>query len=263
APTQRWALIIGVADYAAVRQRTGSGISDLPQVARDLVQYEQMMLDTGTPRSNITVLKDASATTLNVTLELKKLVAKVGPGDLVGVFLSGHGGPSDFSPSGYGMPALHDFAFNNPALLDFWQLQSLCMGLPCQQVLWVIDTCHSGNAARNLITAEMGAGGVQAVSNIGGPDAARVAQSVQGQKHFAVVTASTSQESSFDGVFTSRFTRTLTAIKGSQPVAEVLRSKVGPDVVQYTRQICSRQKCEMPQQTPTFGYSGQGQLIRL
>ncbi|WP_320422286.1 caspase family protein [Roseateles agri] len=265
APTQRWALIIGVVDYAPVRQRTGSECSDLPGVANDLQQYEQMMLDAGTPRSNILVLKNEKATTSDITLALKQLVAKVGPNDMVGVFLSGHGagGSLEFSPSGYGMPILSDFNWKTPALLDFWQLQALCMALPCQQVLWVIDTCHSGNAVRNLVTVEVGAGKVQAQANVAGPDAVRVSQAVRDQKHFAVVTASSSKEVSYDGVFTSRFTNALRASKGKQPVEEILRAKVGPDVVQYSRQICSKRKCEEPQQTPTFGYSGQGNLIRL
>ncbi len=273
-PGKRWALVIGVSDYGPVRERLGvknpSDLSDLPGVAKDVVNFRKSLMDLGVPADHIWTLRESDATTYKINLALKLLVDKLAPDDMVTVFLSAHGGSKEGSVSGYGAPILFDYD-QKESSLDFWQLQSLCMGLPCQQVLWVIDTCFSGNAARNLVTVEVSSTGVQAAQGVGGPDAKRVARgALGGQKHFAVLTAASSNEISWDapskggGLFTALLLSSLRDNRSRRSVAEVVREQVAPKVISESRVMCkANHDCKYPQQTPVFAYAGLGNQIKL
>jgi len=272
-PHKRWALVVGMSDYSSVRQREGMEISDLHGVSKDTDNFAQAMLDMGMPRKNMAVLRNAEATSEALRRQLKHLARQVAPDDMVVFALSAHGGPKDSSISGYGAPILADFSRrgDNASALDFWELQGLCKALPCQQVLWVIDTCFSGNAARDLVTVEISAQGVQATQGIGGPDAHRVAQGfgpAEG-KAFAVVTAASSEEVSWDnpvhgGIFTVQLLTALRAAQGRKSIEQLVVKEVRPKVIEQSRDICRRRNdCTMPQQTPVFAYAGLGNQIKL
>ncbi|WP_133155187.1 caspase family protein [Kinneretia aquatilis] len=272
-PSKRWALVVGISDYSSVRQREGIEISDLQGVAKDTENFAQAMLDMGMPRKNLAVLRNADATSEAIRRALKQLARQVAPDDMVVFALSAHGGSKDISISGYGAPILSDFkrSGDNASALDFWELQSLCKSLPCQQVLWVIDTCFSGNAARDLVTVEISAQGVQAAQGIGGPDANRVAQGFGAGdgKAFAVVTAASSEEVSWDtpakgGIFTVHMLAALRAAQGRSSIEQLVVKEIRPKVIEQSRDICRRRRdCPMPQQTPVFAYAGLGNQIKL
>jgi hypothetical protein len=61
-PARKFALVVGVSDYAAVRQRGERGVSDLRGVAVDRTNLASALRDIGFQPENITVLADSQAT---------------------------------------------------------------------------------------------------------------------------------------------------------------------------------------------------------
>jgi hypothetical protein len=274
APANRWAVVAGVSDYGPTRQRRGitkeSDLSNLPGVRRDVEQVTQTLLDLGFPPKQVASLLNEDASSAALRLLLKKLARLVGPEDLVVLFLSAHGAPKEGSVSGYGRPVLaDDGGASDPNTLDFWELQGLTRNLPARNVLWVIDTCFSGNAARNVVTAQISASGVTAVQGQVGPDASAVARNADQGQNFAVITASASDEVSLDteggGLFTVHFLKGLRSTRGSASVEQIIRQHVMGPVLDQSRQNCRRKgpECRFPQQTPQLAFTGRGNQIRL
>jgi hypothetical protein len=267
-PRQKWALVVGMSDYSGVRAATRSEISDLPGVARDTRFVVDSLRKLGFATERMRVLRDGQATGSNVRAALKELAAKAQPDDAVLIFFSAHGADKDASVSGFGMPILADFRPNDPAALDFWELQSFAKNLK-GRVLWISDTCHSGGAATNVASVVVSATGVQASLDVKGPDAKTVAGSAGPGQDFAILTACAPNEISWEdqdgGVFTTRLFRQLLAGGGRVPLARVFAEQVHGPVVERSRQMCRSQGvcAQYPQQTPVMAYNGNGHLIRL
>lgn len=273
APANRWAVVAGVSDYGPTRQRRGitkeSDLSNLPGVRKDVEQVTQALLELGFPPKQVASLLNEEASGGALRLLLKKLARLVGTDDLVVLFLSAHGAPKEASVSGYGRPVLaDDGGASDPNTLDFWELQSLTRNLPARNVLWIIDTCFSGNAARNVVTAQISASGVTAIQGQVGPDASAVARNADQGQNFAVITASASDEVSLDteagGLFTYHFLKGLRSTRGSASVEQVIKQHVMGPVLDQSRQNCRRRgpECRFPQQTPQLAFTGRGNQIR-
>lgn len=268
APRQRWALVVGMSDYSSVRANGVQGIKDLPGVARDTRMVAQTLQQLGFANEQMAVLTDAQATGTAMRGKLKQLAQRVQPDDVVLIFISAHGGNKDFSPSGFGMPILADYRDNDPSSLDFWELQSLARNLP-GRVVWINDTCHSGGAAANITSVVVGAAGVTASRDVRGPDAMAVARGAAAGQDFAILTASSPQEISWEtaegGLFTSRLFGALKRTGGQVPFGQLFAEQVQAGVVETSKQICQRANAcrEHPQQTPIMAYGGNGHLIRL
>lgn len=273
APANRWAVVAGVSDYGPMRQRLGitkeSDLSNLPGVRKDVEQVTQTLLDLGFPRKQVATLLNEEASGVALRSLLKQLARLVGPDDLIVLFLSAHGSSKEGSLSGYGRPVLaDDGGAKDPNTLDFWELQGLTRNLPARNVLWVIDTCFSGNAARNVVTAQISASGVTAVQGQVGPDASAVARNADQGQNFAVITASASNEASLDtsegGLFTVHFLKGLRSTRGSAPVEQIVRQHVMAPVLEHSRQACRRRgaECRFAQQTPQLAFTGRGNQIR-
>lgn len=268
APRQRWALVVGMSNYNVVRQAGVQGISDLPGVARDTQRVVATLSEMGFATERTAVFRDAQATSGNVRGILKQMAAKVGPDDLVVIFFSAHGGDKDFSASGFGMPILADYKPGDPNALDFWELQSLARNLR-GRVVWINDTCHSGGAANNVATVVVGSDGVQAQRDVRGPDAMTVARATVPGQDFAILTASSPNEISWEtpegGLFTTRLIGALKAGGGRLPLAHLFAEQVQPPVVRESKAICQRAKqCSAhPQQTPIMAFGGAGDRIVL
>jgi hypothetical protein len=268
APRQRWAVVVGMSNYASVRSNGVADISDLPGVARDAVQVESTLKQLGFAPERMTVLRDAQATGGAVRGTLKRLAGQVGPDDLVVMFFSAHGGDKDFSASGYGMPILADYKHHDPNTLDFWELQSMAKNLR-GKVVWINDTCHSGGAASNVATVVVGGNGVQAQRDVRGPDALTVARATSPGQDFAILTASSPHEISWEtpegGLFTTRLLAALKSSGGKVPLATLFAQQVQPPVVRESKTICQRaNECAAhPQQTPIMAFGGNGDRIAL
>jgi uncharacterized caspase-like protein len=268
APRQRWALLVGMSDYSMVRAATGAKIDDLPGVARDTTFVENSLARLGYARERTLVLRDARATGTNVRGALKELAAKAQPDDVVVIFFSAHGGDKDLSATGFGMPILADFKPNDPAALDFWELQSFAKNMRAR-VLWINDTCHSGGAATNVASVVVGPGGVSASLEVRGPDAAAVAGQAGPGQDFAILTSCAPNEIAWEtadgGLFTTRLFNQLIANQGQASLAQVYARGVHQHVVDTSKQICAKASAcaKYPQQTPRMAYNGNGHLIRV
>ena len=83
-PPQRWALLIGIADYRGTS-------SDLWHPDEDALDMKAELIEYGYPEANIKVLLNKKATASAITNAIDWLVSNEGPGDEVVFFYSGHG----------------------------------------------------------------------------------------------------------------------------------------------------------------------------
>jgi len=273
-PRRKHALLVGVSDYSALRQRQPDwSVNDLKGVRDDVANMGQALRGMGFDGGDVTVLLDAQATSGSVRRELMKLAARSTEDDLVLIAMSCHGGDKDLCPSGFGLPVLSDFIGpDDPNALDFWQLQSLVANLPARRVVLIVDTCHSGGVAKLMPSCVITADGVQAGKGKASPEPAALAAAAQANaalatRHIAILAASKPEELSLEdppngGLFTSRLLRALSATKGQQPLEQVFVEHVEPEVVATSKPLCKRiGECQV--QTPMFAYSGRGNMIRL
>lgn len=83
-PPQKWALLIGIADYR------GSS-SDLWHPDEDALEMKAELLEYGYPEANIKVLLNKKATASAISAAIDWLISNESPGDEVVFFYSGHG----------------------------------------------------------------------------------------------------------------------------------------------------------------------------
>lgn len=268
APKNRYALVVGMSNYAAVRAANNNApIADLPGVAKDTSFVVDSLGKLGFARDRMTVLRDGEASSTAVRGVIKSLAAKVQADDAVVIFISGHGVDKDESASGFGMPVLADFRMRDPSALDFWELQSFVKNLR-GRVVWINDTCHSGGAATNVASVVVTGQGVKASVGLRGPDAATVAnQAGQGQD-FAILTACAPNELSLEtaegGLFTTTLFKALLQNKGQVPLGQVFADNVAATVVERSRVLCKTGVCDKnPQQTPIMAFNGNGAAFRI
>jgi hypothetical protein len=268
APRNRYALVVGMSNYASVRAANNNApIGDLPGVAKDTAFVVDSLGKLGFAGDRMTVLRDGQATGTALRSVIKSLAAKVQPEDAVVIFISGHGVDKNESASGFGMPVLADFRLRDPAALDFWELQSFVKNLR-GRVVWINDTCHSGGAATNVASVVVSAQGFKASVGLRGPDAAAVAGQAGAGQDFAILTACAPQELSLEtaegGLFTTTLFKALVHTKGQVPLGELFADKVAATVVERSRQLCKSGVCDKnPQQTPIMAFNGNGAAFRL
>ncbi len=268
APRNRYALVVGMSNYAAVRAANNNApIGDLPGVAKDTSFVIDSLGKLGFTGDRMTVLRDGQATGTAVRGVIKSMAAKVQPEDAVVIFISGHGVDKDESASGFGMPVLADFRLRDPAALDYWELQSFIKNLR-GRVVWINDTCHSGGAATNVTSVVVTAQGVKTSAGIRGPDAATVANQAGTGQDFAILTACAPNELSLEtaegGLFTTTLFKALLQTKGQTPLGQLFAENVAASVVERSRVLCKSGVCDKnPQQTPIMAFNGNGAAFRL
>jgi Caspase domain len=268
APRNRYAVVVGMSNYAGVRAANKhAGITDLPGVAKDTTFVVDSLGKLGFASERITVLRDSQATGTALRSVIKSLAAQVQPDDAVLIFISGHGVDKDESASGFGMPVLADYRLRDPAALDFWELQSFVKNLR-GRVVWINDTCHSGGAATNVASVVVSGQGVQASVGLRGPDAATVAGQAGAGQDFAILTACAPNELSLEtaegGLFTTTLFKALVQTKGQVPLGQLFADNVAATVVERSRQLCKSGACDKnPQQTPIMAFNGNGAAFRL
>jgi hypothetical protein len=263
-----WLLDVGIGDYPA------GGPGDLPGPPTDVRNIRSALLGRGFANENVIELLDARATAAAVFQALDKLATQVGPNDLVVFFLSSHGAPPrDYGEAGVSRPVFYDFDDRkNPP--DFRQLLDRFAQLPARNLVLLIDTCFSGGAANQLNLVVAG-GSIEVRPVRTAPDLRQLTKSLKSTANFAVITASKPDEVSLDlgeevgGLFASKFINGLQAATKSDSLQKVFEGNVFNEVVDYSSRACAEalrrgwRPCHNPQQTPTFMYSGSGNLIRL
>ncbi len=269
APRNRHALVIGMSNYGVVRESNKNyPITDLPGVKRDTDFVVESLGKLGYSKERMTVLRDRQATGTAVRGAIKELAGKVQADDSVVIFISGHGADKDESTSGFGMPVLADYRVQDPAALDFWELQSFVKNMR-GRVVWINDTCHSGGAATHVASVVVSSKGVSAKVGVKGPDASTVAGNAAPGQDFAILTACAPSELSLEtaegGLFTTSLFKALVSAKGQLPLGQVFADTVAQQVIHQSRTMCkSGNLCGAhPQQTPVMAFNGNGAQFRL
>lgn len=267
---QRHALVVSLSDYSSLRQ-SGARITDLPGVAIDHANITGMLLKLGFTKENTTAFSNAEATTGNVRTALANLLTRAGPDDLVFIYIAGHGAPANYVPSGYGMPVLADTNLRGDAnALDYWELQSKVSNFRAGRVVVVIDTCHAGGASLNQDQVEIAADGFRSTQT-GIPTVdARTFAGGFGQRHVAILCASSVQEVALEfpdkrrgGVFTYNLVSALAERPGQRSLGDLMKQVVFPSVVKQSSEMCKLPRSDCKQQTPRLAYAGRGYDIRL
>ena len=161
AAAEQRALLIGVGKYSV------SGI-DLPGIDLDIERMQETLILMGFEDSQIHTLQDAKATSKNVIREMDTWMRKgVEAGDRVVFYFSGHG---SFTPDLDGdepdgvdeVLVTHDVrrvtqngkrALTGVVTDD--RLASLVAAVPSDNVLIIVDACHSGTVSRSLTMDNM------------------------------------------------------------------------------------------------------------
>lgn len=274
-PARVWAVIAGISDFKPASQRVGQKINDLPGVRKDVTTLEKLLRERGVPASQMTVLVDSQATSGEFRDALRRVQQSAGPDDLLIVAISSHGSAAN-GLSGYGVPLFHDYDPRNKATtVDFWEIQSAMLNVKARQVVWLVDTCHSGGATVGLIGGSADATSRGAVVEVGksgarGLTREKVAEAVfnpapvsqvfaESRRHVAIMSAATPAQYAMEvgdrgGLFTQSLADAIRKAPADATVAQLFE-RVQSQVTEEAR----RMKAD---QSPVLGVSGRGGEIR-
>ncbi len=158
------ALIVGVGRYTSITPLDGPA-HDVPAM-RDLVIRRM-----GAQPQDVVVLQDQAATAAAIRRELAALVTRSAPGDKVIIYFSGHGTSArDENARGYNLPdgtgafVPFDIGEGNRPLreqlivgrFDLRPLALEPLDKGGREVLLIMDSCYSGNAARGGLKPGIG-----------------------------------------------------------------------------------------------------------
>jgi hypothetical protein len=152
---RKFALVVGVSRY----KYHDGGLGDLAYAdvdARSLRDFLQSREGGGFSPADIVYLENEQATAEAVRGALAGFLPKAGPGDLILIFIAGHGGPDPYAPQElYFM--LHDtkLADMKQTALPMSELQeTLEHRVRAERLVVFIDTCHSaGLSGEKLVGA--------------------------------------------------------------------------------------------------------------
>jgi uncharacterized caspase-like protein len=142
-PPKRFALLVGVGDYADER------IPDLPACPRDVDALAEVLRDPNRglfPSDHVVVLREQDVVRANVVAALDSLARRAGPDDLVVVFFSGHGAVDD---KGRAYWVMHDTkvdALRSTALPEL-EITELLGEIRTRRLVTIIDACYSAATA--------------------------------------------------------------------------------------------------------------------
>lgn len=143
--TEKWAVIVGVGEFADSRLRLKFASSDARALEKVLADPEIGRFRDDT--YHIKTLTDTQATAANVRRTLDELATRVGPNDLVMLFVSSHGFVLRQSTMQARLfLAMHDMDVGHPdeAAISVDELASFSSRLRGAKMLVVLDVCMSG-----------------------------------------------------------------------------------------------------------------------
>jgi hypothetical protein len=153
---RKFALIVGVSRY-----KYHDGIGDLAYAdvdARALRDFLQSPEGGGFSPADTLFLENEQATLGAVRGALADFLPRAGPGDLILIFLAGHGGPDPYAPQDLYF-VLHDtkIADMPHTALRMKELQDvLDHGVRAQRLVVFVDTCHSAGLSGEKPVAARG-----------------------------------------------------------------------------------------------------------
>lgn len=141
-PVDRWALLVGISDYA-------HDSLDLKFAARDASRLRDALLQPiagAFPDDHVMALVDGEATLANLTKALRTFLKRPGPDDLVVVFFACHGSRDRDRPDNlYLLPHDTDPSDISGTALPMREVElALRETLLSRRVVVLVDTCHSG-----------------------------------------------------------------------------------------------------------------------
>jgi hypothetical protein len=265
----KWALMVGVSDFSHA-QGGESGRYNLAGVAVDMLTVRKAFTELGVPESRMLWLYNDKATTQGVRQALQTLKAKVGPDDLVYLYLSTHGLPKADGLSRFGIPVTYDF--RRDSFIDFEEIRTTLAALAAQDIIWINDTCHSGLAAEGLITVEVGARDF-AVAPPAAFDVSKAA--AVSEKNIAVLSSATGDQKAADlgnkgGLFSSVFATGAMEVAASgktQGIYSFYKRYVDGRVQETFHKLCRERQppgfCTQGTQQPVFGAQQDGKRIAM
>ncbi|MCX6698412.1 MAG: PEGA domain-containing protein [Methanomicrobiales archaeon] len=134
-----YAILAGVSTYM------DPSIDKLEGVKYDTPHMRDMLIDDcGFSSSRITTLQDSQATKSAIRSALLQMSSRVGLDDTVVFYFSGHG---HVYPAGYGTSYIKPYDASTVYIdydISTSELKSWLDGIPCRNVLVIIDACESG-----------------------------------------------------------------------------------------------------------------------
>jgi hypothetical protein len=149
-PQQKWALVIGIGDFASPR------VPELKLTKPDAVAFAAMLQDPKVGRfspANVHVLADEQATTRAIKEQLNWLARSAGPDDLVVIYIATHGSPRAMDTAGVNYIVTYDTDLGGQDALFATALPMVDVGntvasrVKATRVAIFLDTCFSGAAA--------------------------------------------------------------------------------------------------------------------
>jgi uncharacterized caspase-like protein len=167
---QKWAVVIGIGKYK------DPGITRLPYAEADARAVYQFLIDPnggGYPAGNVTLFIDEKATTVDLKSALgTKLPQKAAREDMVFVFFAGHGAvEADRSePDGHAKYLVsHDARADDlsASAIPMMEIARYFGRLTADTVVFVLDSCYSGEGGRGIGSLPSGQRGPPLLSDYG------------------------------------------------------------------------------------------------
>ncbi len=164
AEARDWAIVVGIDDYIHFQPfdpvNPVFGVhTDLQGAANDAKVVAAALRKAGVDLPDQRFLLDQNATLANFERSWAEVVASAAAGDRVFVTYAGHGGqetevsePFDEKDGMDETLMFADFDPNNPRIgrLNDDQIRDMLEKVPQLQIIWVMDSCHSGGLERSV-----------------------------------------------------------------------------------------------------------------
>jgi hypothetical protein len=252
------ALLIGVNDYAA------PGVSDLRGTHADVATMKSLLVnDHGVATQDILELLDARATRARIVASIRShLIAPSAAGDVAILYFSGHGSQmrdkSKDEADGWDETLVaHDSRLPNVFDVSDDELNALLAELATKtpNVTVILDSCHSGTAARGLSTPRR----IDADPRDPPADAAATRQTTPDGRsdiavlgaNFTLISGSRAQELSNEDFIDGRIQGALT-----YNLAQALRSKPNATYRELFPEVAARVTARFPAQNPQLEGTG-------
>lgn len=151
---RKFALVVGVSKY----KFHDGGLNDLAYAdvdARSVRDFLQQTQGGGFAPGDIVFLENERATVEAVRAALNNFLPKAGPGDLIFIFIAGHGSPDPYAPQNLYF-ILHDtkLADMTSTALPMTELQEvLDHKVRAERIVVFVDTCHSAGLSGEKLIA--------------------------------------------------------------------------------------------------------------
>lgn len=164
-----WGIVMGIDDYEFFEpfdpDKPARGHTDLQGAAADATVIGSALRQVGVDLPDNRFLTNRGATLPAFEAAWRDVIAQAAPGDRLFVSFAGHGGQEEEAAAPLdekdGLDETIMFADFNPesareGRLNDDQLRELLLSAPHLQIIWVMDSCHSGGLERSVNASATG-----------------------------------------------------------------------------------------------------------